>query len=267
MRPTTWTVLRAVGRVTFFEILRDRILYSIGLVALVLLGITFIASQLSSLETARIVTDVGLSAVSIACSLIGIYSGSTVLNREFERRTAYVALSRPISRAQFVCGKYAGVALALALNWALLCVTFFLMILLFADSGGAGLLAQASSTLGLALLFVLLQALVLAALSLAISTYSSTLVSAMVSSGFFLVGINLSQLRMLAGRSESGVVRELISALTRILPDFEHFNLGLKVTYGLPVPASYACASFAYAICVTGVALGAAALLIRTKEN
>ena len=267
MRPRAWTVIRAVGWVTFLEILRDRILYSIGLVALVLLGVTLIASQMSFIETTRIVMDIGLSAVSIACGMIGIFAGATVLNREFERRTAYVALSRPISRGQFVCGKYAGAALSIALNWVLLSVTFCLMLLFVGEVGFTGLLAQLSANLGLALVFALVQALILAAIALAFSTYSSTLVSAMVSVGFFLMGTNISQLRMAGSHSETRVLRSLVSVMTRVLPNFEYFNLGLKVTYDLPVPSSLVWVSLAYGVCVIGTAIGAAALLIRTKES
>ncbi|MGZ6371491.1 MAG: hypothetical protein ACXWPM_12115 [Bdellovibrionota bacterium] len=40
-------VVEAIGRVTFFEILRDKILYNIVIFSVLLLGIGFLASKLS----------------------------------------------------------------------------------------------------------------------------------------------------------------------------------------------------------------------------
>src|SRR5690242_7867937 len=103
--PHFWTVTSAVSRVTFFEIIRDKVLYNIILCAFLLFGVGFLASRLMILDQQRVVLNFGVSALSISCTMIGTFTGAAMLAREFDRRTIFVALSRPISRFQFVLGK------------------------------------------------------------------------------------------------------------------------------------------------------------------
>jgi Cu-processing system permease protein len=264
--PGTFRVTRAIGKVTFFEILRDRVLYNVLLIAALLLLIALLVSQLSFVSPDRVILNFGVSAVSLSCSLLGIILGASVLNREFERRTIYVALSRPISRAQFVVGKYFGVAGMLLLNWALICLVFLLLYL-----GASGLklsefLSQIRSSLGAALFLFLLQSWIAAGIALAFSTYSSTAVSTLLSLGCYLIGTNISELRTVASQSDSLPIKILSQGVSHLMPNFEYFNLKEKVTYALPVTGQSMAWAIVYAALWLGVSLLLASLFVRTKE-
>lgn len=266
-RPSCLGVCVAIGRVTFLEILRDRILYTIVLVALLLFGVSLLASQLTFIGPNRVMLDIGLAAVTVAVSAIGIFLGSSALNREFERRTAYVALSRPITRAHFLCGKFSGVAAALSLNWFLLALTYLAVLVLGPGQELSAVGRLMTSTLGLALVFAWLQGLVLAALGMAISTYSTTTVSVLFGIGFYLIGVNVPELRLIAAKLDSPSLAWLLKSIASVIPDLATFALGTKVTYDLPVPASYALSALGYGAAWIALALGVGSLLIRTKES
>jgi ABC-type transport system involved in multi-copper enzyme maturation permease subunit len=262
VRPRTGAVILAVGRVTFLEILRDKILYNIFLFALLLLGSGFLASRLTFIRPERVIVDFGLAATSISTAMVAVFAGATALTRELERRTIHVALSHPVSRVQFLFGKFAGLAGMLVLNWALLCACYLTILGVTGEEPGASLSGALFAALGLALA----QSLVLAAVALLFSSFTTTSLAVILSIGIYLVGNNVSQLRLVAAKVRSPFGAGALNAVSMLLPNLETFNLSTKVTYGLPVSGTFVLTSFLYGACVTGALLLAAGLLLESRE-
>lgn len=255
---STAVVVGALGRVTFHEIVRDKVLYNIVLCGLLLLGAGFLASRLT-FRPSRVIIDFGLSAMNFSGTVIAVFVGATSLSREFERRTALVALSRPITRLQFVLGKFVGVAGVLVVNWILLSGCF-LGVLLLSDG-------RASPTLGVALLLSMVQSLLMAAIAMAFASSSTVSLSVIFCAGIYLVGTNISAMRLVAQKATSPVMLYLLRWAATFLPNLEHFNLGTKATYGLPVAAQFVGAGLAYAAVLISLSLLAAGILIRSRES
>jgi len=260
--PTTFQVAKAVGGVTFTEIVSDRVLYNILVFAFLLLGMSFLASRLSFMRQERIITDFGLAAVSLSCCMIGVLAGSNMLAKEFDRRTIYVALCHPISRGQFLLGKFLGLVAVLAANWALLSFAYLTILVSVSDNGFGSL----NTTLFIALFFSFLQSVVLSSISVFFSTFSTTSLSIMISLGFYLIGNNISQLRLVAARLKSPLGSFSLSTLAALLPNLEYFNLGTKVTYGLSIGWRFVSASILYGLFVIGSLLLVSGFLIRGRE-
>lgn len=258
----TLRVARAIGWVTFLEIVRDKILYNVLLCTFLLFGVGWLASRLDFLRPDRIILDFGLASVGISSSVIAVLVGSGLLARELERRTIYVALSHPISRAQFVFGKFVGLSAVLAVNWILISISYLGLLFLSSESG----LGIFSSTLFIAILLLLIQSLLLAAIAILFSTFSTTSLSVIFSLGFYLIGSNISQIRMVAVGLHSSVGSFIVNSLATLLPNFEHFNLGAQVTYGLPVTGAFISLSILYGLSVIGICLFLAGILIQTRE-
>src|SRR3989344_556483 len=88
-------IIRAVGWVTFREILQEKLFYGSFLFALFLLTLSFFLSRLSFTRPERVIQDFGLSTITLVCATIGILFGSHLIPKEVERKTLDVALSRP----------------------------------------------------------------------------------------------------------------------------------------------------------------------------
>ena len=58
--------------------------------------------------------------MSIFGLFIAIFIGIGLVSKEVERRSIYALLAKPVSRAQFILGKYAGLVLTLAVNVAVM---------------------------------------------------------------------------------------------------------------------------------------------------
>lgn len=255
-------VVLAVARVTFLEILRDKVLYNTVLISGLLFAVGVLASRLTFIRPERIVLDFGLSGIALSSGLLAVLIGAGMVGREFERRTILVALTRPITRFQFLLGKFGGLKLVLLANAVLLSAPY-LGILQVMGEGSEKLI---TSTLASALLLLAVQAMLLGALAVFFSSFSTTSLSVMMTLGVYMVGINTSQIRMLAIKQEPGIARAALSAVSVIIPNFEHYNLGFKVTYGLPVAPAFVGLGLAYAAVWCLLLLLAAGWLIERRE-
>jgi Cu-processing system permease protein len=261
VRPSTTAVARAVGWVTFLEIVRDKVLYNIILCAGLLLSIGFLASRLTFIRPERVILNFGLSGVTYSCAMIALFTGAGLLSKEFDRRTLYVALCHPISKAQFLFGKFVGLGLVIFLNWIILSSAYLIILYLNSPDG-----SDFTKTLYIALFLILVQTLVIASMTLFFSSFSTTSLSAIMTLGTYLIGNNITQMRQVADKLHEGAARLILKTLALILPNLEYFSLGLKVTYGLPVTAKFVTFSVLYGLSLTSVFLFAAGLLIRLKE-
>ena len=262
MKPNSWRVVSAIGRVSAMELIRDKILYNIVLFAVLLLGAGFLASKLTFVRPDRIVLDFGLTAVNLSCAAIAIFAGSAMLGREFERRTIFIALAHPISRMQFVVGKFLGIGIVLFLNWIILSAAYLLILSL---TGNVAENFHAALFLGLFLVWI--ESLVLAGFAVLFSTISTTSLSAVMAVGIYLIGNNVSQIRLMAARTKNILAKETLEGFATFLPNLEYFNLGNKVTYALPVVPQFIFVAVVYGFALVAIAVLFAGVLIRNKEG
>lgn len=120
-----------VAKYTYLEIIKSRILYAtLGLGLFVAIS-SFVASSFTYGTPERVALDFGVGVFSLSAIGIAIFMGATLISREIESRTVYLALSRSISRFSFLLGKIAGLSLVLAVNILLLgLVTYTVVFLL-----------------------------------------------------------------------------------------------------------------------------------------
>jgi ABC-type transport system involved in multi-copper enzyme maturation permease subunit len=227
-----------------------------------LFGVGFLVSQLTFIKAERILFDFGMFAVDFSCAVIAIFMGAGLLIKEFDRRTAYVALSHPISRMQFIFGKFSGLVFVLFLNWLFLVGTMFLILRLATDD----LSQYVHVTFVYAALLFFAQSILLSSIVMFFSTWSTVSLSIMMTIGLYMIGNNVTHLRAVAQNSKDEWVRNLLNSLASIVPNFEHFNLGLKVTYGITVSARFFIFSLFYAVILTAIALLLSGFFVHRKE-
>lgn len=105
-----------IAKFTFKDVVKSRILYITGWLALFILILNYVTSEFAYGNVLRVSIDFGLGGASLAANLLAIFVGVNILSEEIESRTIYMALSRPISRIQFLLGKITGVIGVLILS-------------------------------------------------------------------------------------------------------------------------------------------------------
>ena len=120
--------MRTISRVAvsvFRESVRDRVPYNLVLFAVLLISSSYLLGQLTAGQDIKIIKDLGLSATSVFGLFIAIFIGIGLVSKEVERRSIYALLAKPVSRPQFIAGKYSGLVLTLAVNVAVMTVAMY----------------------------------------------------------------------------------------------------------------------------------------------
>src|SRR5262245_12012573 len=184
----------------FRESVRDKVLYNLVLFALLLIGASYLLGQLTAGQDVKIIKDLGLSATSIFGLFIAVFIGIGLVSKEVERRSVYSLLSKPIHRHHLILGKYAGLALTLAVNVAVMAVALY-AVLAYTAWGVDPAIQRAwdAPALDPALLkaigLILVELLVITSIALLFSTFSTPILSAAFTFGFFIVGHFSTDLR------------------------------------------------------------------------
>src|SRR3954470_16449402 len=110
--------LFAIATNTLREAVRDRILYNLILFVLLITGSAIFLGELTAGQEARVIVDLGLSASLVFGTFISIFVGVSLVWKEIEKKTVFSIFSKPITRSEFVIGKYLGLCATLLVNVA-----------------------------------------------------------------------------------------------------------------------------------------------------
>jgi len=106
----------AIALNTFREAVRNRILYVLLFFSVLILLGAWVASTLSIEQPERTVRDLGVGAINIISGLIAVFVGIGLVYNDLDKKTIYTIVSKPISRWQFIVGKYLGLLLTIFVN-------------------------------------------------------------------------------------------------------------------------------------------------------
>ena len=128
--------LLAIARNAFLEMVRQPIFGAMILVTFaVLIADVPLSSWTMGGETAQykktdqqLLVNLGMSTLLISGLLVAAFGASGVVSREIRDRTILTVVSKPLSRATVVIGKYVGVAAAVTLAFGVCTVGFLLTV-------------------------------------------------------------------------------------------------------------------------------------------
>lgn len=225
----------------FKESIRDRVPYNLVVFAILLMGASYLLGQLTAGQELKIIKDLGLAAMAIFGLFIAVFIGIGLVSKEVERRSIYALLSKPISRPHLLLGKYAGLVVTLAANVGVMTLALYAVLGYMAvtesEDFKRGWEAPALDPMLLvAIGLILLGLMVVTALALLFSTFSSPMLSAAMTLGLYVVGHFSEDLRNLDRAVDSRVVGTVGRMLSYVLPDLSVFDVKARVVHGLPVP-------------------------------
>jgi ABC-type transport system involved in multi-copper enzyme maturation permease subunit len=245
---------------TFREAVRDRVLYNLVFFALLMVASAPLFGQISIGLERIVLVNLGLTAITLFGVVIAIFIGIGLVSKEIDRRTLYTVLSRPVRRWEFICGKYLGLAGTLVVNAFFMSVGLFLA-LLYVKKG----LSFEDVHILVALFLIILQFLVITAITLLFSSFSSPLLSALFAFGVFVIGNFVDDLRGFAMLAE-GFQRWFILAISYLVPNFGAMNVVSQVAHGQPVSSALVGMNTLYALLYTSAALSGAVLIFERRN-
>ena len=266
MRTLGWIAVNG-----FRESVRDRVLYNLVVFAILLMGASFLLGQLTAGQDLKIIKDLGLSAMSIFGLFIAVFIGIGLVSKEIERRSIYSLMAKPIRRHEVVIGKYAGLVLTLAVNIAIMTVALY-GVLAYVAWGENEFARQAREAPALdpallkAVALILVQLMVVTAIALFFSTFSTPILSAALTFGVYVAGYFSADLRNFDQVVDSRVAQTFARALYYVLPNLASFDVTSQVVHGLPVTAGYLVVTVGYAFIYIAVLIVAGATVFSRRE-
>ena len=263
------TAIRLVAFAVYRESVRDRIPLTIAGFGVLLVAASYLISQLTAGQDLKIIKDLGLASINILGLFIAIFIGINLVAKEVERRSIYNLLSKPVTREQFLVGKYCGLVMTLAVNIGAMCLAFYAV--LFYQHWAANEAVRAAwpapaldPNLMIAVALILGELMLVTAVALFFSSFSSPLLAILLTFALWIAGHFNADLRQFEQVVDSKPVAYLARAVYYLLPNLAPFNVKAEVVHGVPVATSHVLLTLAYAgVYITMLLLAAMAVFRR----
>ena len=266
--------IRALAILTFKEGIRDRALYGITIVALMMLLATILITSLFAHELGKVMVDLNLSTIAFAGLLLTFFVNINLMAKDIDKRTIYCVLSKPISRTEYILGKYAGLIL----------LVFVALFFLFLFSAGVAWAIKSSHPVYYfrdfswfcylqafcyeLMMFMLLNAIIIFFSSITTSSFLTLLFSIAV----YITGQSIEEVVQFFKKEASGsgcsgsINHHFIEIIQYIFPNLSAFDIKTLASHGKLIDAGHTAAIFGYSIIYTMLILFIAALIFNRRE-
>ena len=233
-----------IAKNTFRETMRDRILLGALAVVILIIGFSMYIGLISIDQDIRMIVDFSLTAIYILQIFVAIFIGSMLMHKEIERKTFFLIIPKPIKLESIIIGK------CLGLIGTIIVVTLTSTIALY------GILFIKGSTLFflpilISIFFSLLESTLLILLSILFSGITSPIISAIYTTGFFLIGHSSAIFRTFMLETTSTIKLYILKTAYYILPNLEKFNVRNDVIYEKIPSVHVILLTIVYALCYT----------------
>jgi ABC-type transport system involved in multi-copper enzyme maturation permease subunit len=255
-------------------------------------------------EDIKMMKELGFDLIMLVSTAFGVIAASMSISEEIEGKTAVTVMSKPVSRRQFLLGKFIGVFLA-ALAMTLLLGWFFSWVLYFKEHwdpttpvglgdvvpdpqwvtewiAGLNMDMAASEVLrgmavwgselamtSLGLVIGAGQLMILLAIAVALATRLPMIVNLVVCLVVFFLG-HLTPILLAVSQGKYRLVQFTAQLFDTILPGLEFFDMGPAVVRDTPLPlpdfAAYVGSVTAYSLLYTTIALFFGLILFEDRD-
>jgi ABC-type transport system involved in multi-copper enzyme maturation permease subunit len=241
------------------DAVRRKLFYVVFLFALAMVALSPLLPSFEMGARASFLRDISLSLTSLFGVVMAVVLSVGQIPGEIEKRTIYNILSKPVSRLQYLLGKYLGILAVLAA--ILTVIGLEIIVLIYARLG------VLTPVIYQGVLGVFLESAVTAAFCLGLSAFATVPVNIFATILFYLLcHVKTGFLREELVGGASGFLRSLAWGLYYIIPNLENYNLSQRVGYGGGLPGIDLLRITAYAALFAAVFLTIGYLVLRRKD-
>jgi len=252
------TRIQAVAQTTFRETIRNKILHNMLGFAVVMFGLSWVISSWSIGEPDKIITDLGLTITVLAGVVIAIFAGIVLVHGEVDRKTILPILAKPLHRWEYVSGKFLGFSGAVLLVY----IGMNVILVLFLTALGGSVTSQLIQAIYLSLWEVLL----VVALALMFSTFTSPWLAALCTIILFVAGRFCYDIKFYLEANPDTATAPLLKVVYVLLPNLSYLNLRHEAVHALDIPASLVLTASLYGLVYCVIVLIIASLAFRNKD-
>ena len=288
-------IIWAIAKTTVGDALRKKVLQVFLVVAIGLIVLSLSFSQTLTFSSRNgissdfmLLKSFGLGMMALAGIFISLILGVSLIPQEFERRTIYTILAKPVKRYEFVCGKFIGALATLGITTGLMGLTFILTIVVKAIA--AQHLVDAPTVAGIqttavvgaervqlfdwnvlwGVILVYLQFMMLSSVVLLFSLIFTPTVNFFMGAAVYMVGFMSSIVQSLGSAEDAhAALRAFLKVTSYVLPQFDRFNVSNQLLHPETQVANmgiYTAQVGAYGIIYVLITLVVAILIFERKE-
>ena len=280
--------IQAIGRNTFTELVRQKVFYFLLIFGLIVIGNSAFLAKFSFQEEFQMLKDVSLGAMSVFLSLLAILATATLLPRDLEDRTIFTILSKPVPRYEYLLGKLLGVVILLTAS-TLVMGLLFLGVLFLRENmalaetrlslGGspqelAAALAEIKKAtfswdLIPAMAILLVKGILLASLTLLVSTFATSGIFAILisASAYFIGHLQVTAREYwMNGMGIHWWTRIFTAFVALLFPDLQAFNLSDDIVAGIALPLGLFFQTVVLGVVYTAVYYAIACFVFESRE-
>lgn len=248
----------SIIRYTFLQQFRNRLYLVIIFFGALLAGVSLLFGALAADQELRVILDFGLATTELFGLVTAIFGAVTLILEEMESRTIYLVLTRPLPRGFYIVGRFLGLLAAVGASMALMSVLHIGLLLL---KGW-----EPDPRFFQCLPFMGLKVMVVAALAVFFSLFSSSAVASVVFTFFFwLLGHFGPELRFLSEKAGNVLTAAGGRVFLFVLPNLQVLNYR-DVFHAPGVEAGQFAWAAGYALLYAAAALLLSLALFSRKE-
>jgi ABC-type transport system involved in multi-copper enzyme maturation permease subunit len=202
-----------------------------------------------------------------------LFVGINLIAKDLDKHDLYI-LSRPISRSQYIFGKFLGMALLIIVTMSALSLMAMAAIVLLKATHAEFFARFSWSLITLAILLNILMLILLSAISFFFASFTtSSFITLVLTIITYIIGQSISGVKALVesspqeiGFTVSPVTLKMVKAAYYFFPNLSLFDIKLQASHALTVSSSFVLWTITYAIVYIALAITLAALIFRKKE-
>ncbi|NOY42934.1 MAG: hypothetical protein GXP26_14005 [Planctomycetes bacterium] len=225
-------------------------------------------------EDVKMLKTSGMTTIKVLAIIIALWTASVSVSDEIEGRTALTVLSKPIGRRQFILGKFLGIVWPILLLFVILGVIFLLTVSykVVYDARESAKVAPdwqlcylevVRIVPGLVLAFF--EAVIMAAISVAISTRLSMIPNLVICGSIYVLG-HLGPLIVKSSAGEIVFVKFIGRLISVMLPVLDHFEIEGAIAGASTVPAAYLWTALLYSLLYCTAAMLLALIFFEDRD-
>lgn len=225
-------------------------------------------------EDVKMLKDSGLTTIMVLSIIFALWTASVSVADEIEGRTALTLLSKPISRRQFILGKFLGIiwpvlVMYVVLGAVLLATVSYKVVYDARETSNPSpewqLCFDEMIRIVPGLVLAFFETVVLAAISVAISTRLPMLPNLLICGSIYVLG-HLGPMIVNSSAGNIEFVAFIGKLVAVVLPVLDHFNIQAAIAGGQRVPWDYLGMAALYCALYSTVAMLLALALFEDRD-
>jgi len=266
-------IIWLIAKITFKESIRSKVLYGIGLLSGFLFISNLFITQFFSLEIGKVAIDVGFSVLSLAGLSIIFFLGIGLLSKDLHQKNICMIICHPVSRFEYVVGKFSGLALFLMVTMGILgvCAILSLWMGTYNIEGLKNLHNFSWGIFFYTVFFNFLSLLTILAVGFLFTAITTSGYLSMILTFFvYIIGHTLDTIIKVLVKADfvqmDTFILKGLKLVSWILPNLSALDFKTHLAYGLPQDPVYLIWLTCYGILYTCIVLVATGVFLHFKD-